>query len=325
MTKGSILSSKIAQYNEKNQSTFIDCSKKSTPQNDFVKNIITENSYMGRPAKCPFNHHLHHFKAPQATVYSKTTFGGPASKYQDINEDSYFFGINNNASVITGVIDGSGGSECGYLGGKIANQSLSQEMLVGKSLKKAFEAADANVLLNGKGGYAAGVVVEIDPSFTINIGSKGDAKALTIRNGKILASGTTKIQSLVAQRIEAGELPSHAIHTHDKKHVIYSLIGDVRLPLFVTSFQGQPADTMILGSDGLWDVVSDYEIQHLTTLYQGKVLQDTIYSLAYQRNNAKKPFIIHFGANEKHLIPPRFPMGTKCKGDNITVQVVELV
>jgi len=311
---------RISNFDDKNLSTYFDSQEKPS----FLKTVISDEEFLGRPDKCPFNDHSYHFLAPQAKVVSTTTYGGPGSKYKKINEDSYFFGMNTRHSLISGVIDGSGGSKSGYLGGKMANEALSLTLRNGDTLRSAFSEADRNVIQYAKGGYAAGVAVEVQGDLKTFLASKGDAKALTLRDGEILKDGTSIIHSKVAYQIDKGQLPAHAIHTSNRKNVIYSVIGNRRLPLHQSSFQGESGDMIIMATDGLWDVVTDYEILQLSAYCNAKDLQKAIYDLALERNNSRKPFSIQFSEKETHVISPLFFEGEVAKGDNITVQIIEL-
>lgn len=291
----------------------------------FISNAISEMDYWGRPEQCPLNLKLQHFQTEFASLSSITTYGGPASKYKTINEDSYFFGLSRQQRLISGVVDGSGGSKQGYLGGKLANEILSQHMHSDKPLEEVFCLADNEVIRNAHGGYATGVALSLDDTGFATLAAKGDARALTIREGKIHRDGTTRIQSLVAKKIEDGELPAHAIHTAKGKNIIYSVIGNRNLPLFQTQFQTQSGDIIILASDGLWDIVSDYEIQELSNQHSGISLQSTLFMMAYERNNTDSQYNLQFSENELHSMPASFVNQEKCRGDNITIQVIQIL
>lgn len=301
-----------------------DGSNLNTETTGYVEKAIPSRQHWGSPESCPLNNKLHIWQAPQASIFCSTSYGGPGSKYKTINEDSFFYGMDPEGKLISGVIDGAGGSMSGYLGGKLANESLSYGLSQGLKMKDAFRQADDYVTIHGKGGYATGLAITIREDRKVFLGSKGDTKALTIRNGRIIKDGTTKIQSHVAIKIEYGELPPHAIHTGEGKNLIYSMIGNAELPLFETRFQGRRGDTIIIGSDGLWDVVSDYEVQQLALHNSGVNLQKKLFNLAFQRNNSKQPFFIHFKEDEVHLMHAMHAVGKRSRGDNITIQVIEL-
>lgn len=291
----------------------------------FIEQAISPDHVWGTPENCPLNHKLNHFQSNIASITSSTTYGGPASKYKTINEDSYFFGISQTHQLFSGVVDGAGGSKHGYLGGKTANTSLSQVLHHWANIERAFEDADRQVLHHAEGGYATGVAITLDQTGFVSLASKGDARALTLRNNKILQDGTTRIQSLVARKIENGELPAHAIHTAKGKNIIYSVIGNRAMPLYRTEFQAQRGDQIILASDGLWDIVSDYEIQCLGSTLHGMQLQSALFMLAYERNNSESGFDLEFDSKQYHRIQAFLQNNGKCRGDNITIQVIEIL
>ncbi|MBF0104286.1 MAG: hypothetical protein HQM16_03055 [Deltaproteobacteria bacterium] len=305
-------------------STYYDYPVKAPRKKCFIKRVITNVTHWAEPELCPDNNHHHHFSMPQAALAGSTTYGGPGSKYTNINEDSFFFGTNADDALIAGVIDGAGGTEYGYLGGRLANHTLSKQLQRGKTMKEAFAIADLVVMASAGGGYAMGVAIEISPGLHIEMGNKGDARAITIRGGRILQQGTTKIHSHVAKYIEKGINPGHAIHTSPQKHIVYSCIGENKYPYYGTRFFGRPGDIIVMGSDGLFDVVSDYEILCLADHSNARDLHQELRTLAYERNNSKSDFKLFFSPKETHIIPAHYIQGQKRRGDNITIQVIEL-
>jgi PPM family protein phosphatase len=312
---------KITQTNDKNLSTVP--SSSAIWEESYLKRVI-DNRHIDKNTRCPFTGDHLDIKVPMANVSSTTTWGGPGSKYREINEDSFFSGMSRHGNFIAGVIDGAGGSNHGFLGGKCANFALSDALMHDYSLRQAFALADKDVSVNAYGGYATGVSTVIDSGYKVLLGSKGDSRALTIRDGEIMIPGTTKLHSKVAYEIEEGTLPAKAIHTSKSKHIVCSVIGNIKKPLFETWFQGKPGDQMILASDGLWDVVSDYEILKFAQNLRGQRLQKAIYQLAYERNNSTESFQIEFAMNDFISMQPFYVKGRKTSGDNITVLVIDI-
>lgn len=312
------------RLDEKNLSTYYEPQDREEGAH-FIKQVVSSMHCWGQPQMCPHNDHTHIMTyANLATVASTTTYGGPGSKYRTINEDSFFFGINVSRSLIAGVVDGAGGSCFGYLAGKLANEALATKLYEGKNVIAAFASADEHVILNGKGGYATGVAIEVDEHLFVQMAAKGDTRAMTLRDEQLFREGTTVIQSEVAKKIEQGLLPPHAIHTAKGRNIIYSIIGNHNMPLTSSAFQARPGDVLVLASDGLWDVISDFEILQMSKNYRGTQLQKALYALAFERNNSTEEFALQFGPNEVYVLSPLHVSETKCRGDNITVQVVEL-
>lgn len=294
------------------------------PKKPILNQVISDMKHWGDPKDCPSNFHRFQLLDSNATITSMTSYGGPGSKYRNINEDSFFFGKNQKGKIVAGTIDGSGGSHYGYLAGKVANYSLSNSLIEGLKLDEAFYMADANVIKEARGGYATAVALTITPDHNVQIACKGDSRSLAIRKGNKIESGCTLIQSHVGKMIEKEELKPSEIHTHKKKNIVYSVIGNHKLPLCLRRFQAQKGDQIILATDGLWDVVSDYEIQYLSQILHGVPLLMALFHLAYQRNNSKENFYIQFSKEERLEIPALYPNDKVRRGDNITIQLIEI-
>ncbi|MBU0545948.1 hypothetical protein KKA13_01705 [Patescibacteria group bacterium] len=176
--------------------------------------------------------------------------------------------------------------------------------------------------------YCCAVSVEIKKDGKVKLGWSGDSKAITLRDGEKLKEGATIMQN-VAAKFVAGD----AIEPEDYFNSPYNnqITGALGLASTkgtdkpeIKEFQGQNGDRIILASDGVWDMVSEEEVQALSEQYTApQKLQEKIFQLALERNNAQQPFVIK--TENKDGIMASVNMNAKFgRGDNITVQVVEL-
>ena len=283
-----------------------------------LKKVVFDRRFEKRPETAPYNNgEPLDFTHPIGRIISATSYGGPRSKYR-INEDSYFTGATKNGALIAGVIDGAGGSLSGYLASLYANERLSEMLMKGNGVFDAFMEAHALIRERACGAYASAAVIQIDKLLNVFLGSKGDSKAMTLRHGKIFREGTTRMENLVSERVEQGLIRPGDFYNSPEKNIITGAIGYGHgLPL-QTAFRAMPGDRIILASDGVWDVVSEFEILRAAQEKTGMELEETLFDLAYARNNAQKPFIIRMSPeNEVLTEPPR-------AADNITIQIIFL-
>ena len=293
-------------------------------ENHHLIQRIANCRYLNIPEEDEQNQRPVFFETQFLKIYGRTHYGGQGSKYREINEDSLFVGeALQDRTVFAGVIDGSGSSTDGYLASKIINETFCDCFEKGFSFSKTFETAENCITDKLHGAYATGAVFSIDQNKFVQLGSKGDTKVLTYRKSinTFLGKGCTQIHSLVAKGIGGGHLPPHAIHTSSKKHIITSSFGTPSLA-HRTDFHAESGDHILLMSDGVSDIVSNYEILNFCQNFSGQDLENKIFELAYQRNNSKEIFEIEFKEGEKYKLPPL--NAQKKSGDNLTLLVINI-
>lgn len=276
------------------------------------------------------------YSGKYGVVSGRCDYGGEGSKYKNKNEDTMFVATAKDGSLIAVVVDGAGGSGDGLLASIEGNKKLTTELVAGKDIKTAMSEAGARIDQARKERginesiYACAAVAEVKPDGKVFLNASGDSKAMTIRHGDKLDVGTTKMQNYAADLVGAGAIEPQDYYTNPYNNVVLGVLGkDTDRSLQETiSFDGKNGDQIILASDGVWDVVSEWEILDLSEKFTGAELQKAIFDLAYQRNNSTEPYKLQFNGDVAVNMPPKVgitPEGKiKLGGDNITVQVVEL-
>ncbi|MDQ6660089.1 MAG: protein phosphatase 2C domain-containing protein [Chloroflexota bacterium] len=130
----------------------------------------------------------------------------------------------------------------------------------------------------GLGSTVTAVLIENDRAYIANV---GDSRTYLLRDGK-LAPITTD-HSLVAKLVETKQITPEEIYTHPQRNLIYRSLGAGHKTVEVDVFHEtlRPGDTLLLCSDGLWEMVkmSDIRTQLMKVGSPQKVC-DTLIDLA---------------------------------------------
>ena len=180
------------------------------------------------------------------------------------------------------IADGLGGYEGGEVASSLALRMLAEN--IGKSLllprlkgethglnqelalqvlTEGVETANNEVYTQGKGsnmGTTLAAVLLLNK--TAYIANVGDSRVYLLDGGQIRQ--ITKDHSLVAKLVEVGEITPEEIYTHPRRNIITRYMGmqqDIEVDLFAEVLK--PNTSLILCSDGLWEMVRDNEIKDI--------------------------------------------------------------
>jgi serine/threonine protein phosphatase PrpC len=266
-----------------------------------------------------------------ADISMKTDVGGLRSKYT-LNEDSLVL-VAQPQRLVLGIIDGAGGS--GKYGSSVRAGRLASRVVDGALIKSLREhtpdlarAVNQEVIEQYKEfeGYATGVIVDIvvrNKKISVRMDYAGDSKAMTLRNHRRFARGTTRFQNCAQEDVDKGYVSPHTYYNHSRLNVITGGFGVAenmaeKEPIGTVTFDGKDGDIIVVASDGFWDNVSEYEVEQLSAQHpSSESLRQALYALAYERNNARNSFVIQH--DEQTRVTKYLS-----SGDNITVAVVVL-
>ncbi|HAT03357.1 MAG TPA: hypothetical protein DCS29_01080 [Candidatus Magasanikbacteria bacterium] len=333
-----------------------------------------------------------HIVTEQAVVDGRSHYGGPFSKYTEYNrdaankkirtpenfietknEDSILTVVGPDGALVTGVIDGAGGMGNGRQASRLVNEAVVGMIRAGETdLREAMIDGHARIENELSNGNTAAVIARIDRDRKVQLAYIGDSKAMTVRGGKKLEEGTTKMHNfaveVVAQMRENPDLldlskedtqdhwarifymghrravgddeelraffetiregyETGQIFNSPIDHIISRSLGHGTADIHEQGpeqieFQGQDGDIIVLGSDGLWDIVSEYEVEKWTAEEGGdaRKVQERLWKETFARGNADGPFDIEYA-------PGQFMKKKKWKAgsaDNLSIEVVKI-
>jgi len=199
---------------------------------------------------------------------------------RDSNEDAVItiYPNDNYRTVFAMVADGMGGHNAGEVASQLACHvaknivRANEADLSGALLKKLAKAANEEIYstsrthpeYEGMGTTAVMLLIDQGIMFHAHV---GDSRLYRLRQRKL--TQLTKDHTLVNQMIENGEISAKEAGSHSMKNVITRALGtteDVEPEVAMAGMQVLSGDRFLLCSDGLYEVLTNEEIQHLMEL-----------------------------------------------------------
>lgn len=200
-------------------------------------------------------------------------------KVRTNNEDSHGFSWLSDGSLFVIVADGMGGHEAGEVASGLAVQVLEEVMSrdlqadprerLYHGLLEANEAILQEGRASGTRGMGTTAVATLCRGREIHVGLVGDSRLYHIRKGQLLwrTLDHTRVQMLIDQ----GEVPEDHARSHPESGMLTRALGHSRMadgrPL-VPDVLAEPLtigqdDALVMCSDGLHDLLEDWEIGHV--------------------------------------------------------------
>lgn len=166
-------------------------------------------------------------------------------------------------ALLLAVADGMGGQRGGARASKVAVETLAEQIVEGTCgpahVVEAYDAAQVRT----KGKRGAGATTMVAALVTrggVRLFNVGDSEALLLNTRGRIKMRTTA-QSPVGYLAAAGALTPDEALLHDYRHLLSSAIGidAMRLEVCPEVSVGR-SDTLVMGSDGMFDNVFEHEI-----------------------------------------------------------------
>lgn len=191
---------------------------------------------------------------------------------RETNEDFYVF---DELRGIFIVADGLGGHANGEIASRLASETLLQsfqdlyardgfrsldERTIDRAMRRAHAALlnqSAGAQTNRKMGTTVVLALFQSPG-VFWVSNVGDSRGYLFRDGRL--NQMTRDHSLVAEYRRAHMVSPYEAQHYFSRSIVTQALGVELRQAYTTRFEAREGDTLLLCSDGLWDVVPDEQI-----------------------------------------------------------------
>jgi serine/threonine protein phosphatase PrpC len=186
-----------------------------------------------------------------------------------------------NRGALFVVADGMGGHDLGEVASELTIQQVKDTYYhnlqsdIPTSLRDAIKQANIAICQAnearrepGEHGYGMGAtcVAAVLHEQMLYAANVGDSRVYVLHESQLRQ--ITRDHSIVAQMVERGEITPAQVRTHEKRNQIYRSLGEkpeLEVDLFTEPVQ--EGDTLILCTDGLWEMMEDEELGAIIEQY----------------------------------------------------------
>ncbi len=219
---------------------------------------------------------------------------------RDHNEDAYWV-----SDPIFVVCDGMGGHNAGEVASSIAvnvienfcfsqQVSLSQiQQAISEAHEKIAQKAKDNSLVGMGTTITLGIVEQKAMESWLHLGHVGDSRAYVLRQGHLVQ--LTHDHSVVAELVRNGNITEGEAVNHPHRHVLTQALGVGEITSETQSYQLEPGDYILLCTDGLSNVVADFEMAKVMQSNIPQLAAETLIDLANKQGGPDNITVIIIG------------------------------
>jgi len=217
--------------------------------------------------------------------------GTDTGTVRTMNEDSLFPSTSGHSPgpAVLIVADGMGGAVAGEIASHVAVEAASaakpddpiepiDRVLAGN--EAVIEASKQNPGLSGMG--TTMTLVQLHPNGRADFAHVGDSRAYLLRDASL--DLLTTDHTLVHELIELGKITEKEAEHHPHRHLLTRVLGLGPVGIDTFSVELQDGDRLLLCSDGLTTMVTDFTIEQILVARQG--VEPTAWALIEQANMA---------------------------------------
>jgi protein phosphatase len=217
--------------------------------------------------------------------------GSHVGRVREGNEDSVFPESSGSSAgpVVLMVADGMGGAVAGEVASGIAVKVASAddasdptlpEDRIAAANEAVGDAVAADASLAGMGTTLT--LVKLNEDATMDLAHVGDSRAYLLREDEM--QQLTADHTLVNELIELGRITPAEAEGHPHRHLITRVLGLGPVGIDTATVELEDGDRILLCSDGLTTMVSDFGIHQI--LVAGEGVEATVWSLIEHANTA---------------------------------------
>lgn len=216
---------------------------------------------------------LHSVTRPQPLNVSsclETASESRVGPVREKNQDAFISVIGPNGQADLWMIaDGMGGYQYGEIASRLAIQTLLDVVQhsaepIHQAFRIGFETANLSVLQKAielRGGPIGTTLTAVYLSDSmLTLAHVGDSRVYLLRQGKV--NCLTRDHSVVGELVRMRVLDEESVRSHAQRSILTRAIGlSPIISADISRIEVREGDRILLCTDGLWSVVSDYEIQ----------------------------------------------------------------